>query len=366
MNWYTVNNIDQLDTPSLLVYPDRVKSNIDYFKIFTKDVSLLRPHVKTNKSVGVTKLLLEAGITKFKCATIAEAEMLATCEAPDVLLAHQAVGPKAERLAGLAKVFTKTSFSSIIDDKEFAKKLAEKFTESGMTANVMIDLNVGMNRSGIKPENAFALFEACCGIPGLNIIGLHAYDGHLRDSDMNVRARQCEEAFASVLALKEKIRAEHRKNMVIVAGGTPTFPIHARRGNVECSPGTFVYWDRGYETQLPEQKFQQAALVATRVISVVDDETICLDLGHKAIASENPLNARVYLLNLDATPIGHSEEHLVLKIAKGTSVKVGDVFYGVPHHICPTVALHEFAYVIENNKMTGTWTTISRKRKITI
>src|SRR5205085_8811631 len=111
-----------------------------------------------------------------------------------------------------------------------------------------------------------------------------AYDGHLRDSDMNVRTRQCNEAFAPVHALKENIRAKYSKDMVVVAGGTPTFPIHARRGNAECSPGTFVYWDRGYETQLPEQKFQQAALVATRVISVVDDETICVDLGHKAIA----------------------------------------------------------------------------------
>jgi D-serine deaminase-like pyridoxal phosphate-dependent protein len=366
MTWHQVLNIDQLDTPSLLVYPDRVKSNVAYFKTFTKDVSLLRPHVKTNKSVGVTKLLLEAGITKFKCATIAEAEMLATCEGPDVLLAHQAVGPKAERFAGLANAFPKTKFSSIIDDKSVAKKIGEAFGKNGMIANVMIDLNVGMNRSGIKPENALALYEACLVIPNLNIIGLHAYDGHLRDSDINVRTRQCDESFAPVLQLKEMIRTKYGKDMVIVAGGTPTFPIHARRGNVECSPGTFVYWDRGYEMQLPEQKFQQAAFVATRVISVIDDETICVDLGHKAIASENPLNTRVYFLNLDATPIGHSEEHLVLKINKGTSVKVGDVFYGVPHHICPTVALHEFAYVIENNKMTGTWTNVSRKRKITI
>jgi D-threonine aldolase len=366
MNWYEVDNISQVDTPSLLVYPDRIKANIAHFKSYTNNFSLLRPHVKTNKSTQVTKLLLDAGVTKFKCATIAEAEMLASCEAPDVLLAHQPVGPKAMRLAGLAKLFTKTKFSATIDDLACVHSIAQAFADGGMTATVMIDLNVGMNRSGIKPDKALGLFEAIQKLKSVEITGLHVYDGHLRDSDLKVRSKQCDEAFAPVLNLKETVLKKHGKEMVIVAGGTPTFPIHARRGNVECSPGTFVYWDRGYEMLLPEQKFQHAAVLATRVISVVDDETICVDLGHKAVASENPLNARVHFLNLQSTPIGHSEEHLVLKIKKGTNVAAGDVFYGIPYHICPTVALHESVYVIENNRMTGTWNNISRRRKITI
>lgn len=366
MKWYEVENINQVDTPSLLVYPDRVKSNIEYFKSHSKNPSLLRPHVKTNKSTQVSKMLLDAGITKFKCATIAEAEMLASCEAPDVLLAHQPVGPKAKRLAGLAKLFTRTRFSSIVDDVACAKSLADAFKEGNLTANVMIDLNVGMNRSGIKPDKASELFESMLKLQSLNVIGLHVYDGHIRDSDLTVRTRQCDEAFEPVLKLKEDISKKHGREMIIVAGGTPTFPIHAKRANVECSPGTFVYWDKGYETLLPEQKFQHAAVLATRVISIVDAETICVDLGHKAVASENPLTARVHFLDLQATPVGHSEEHLVLKIEKGTKVSVGDVFYGIPHHICPTVALHESVYVIENNHMTSTWNNISRRRKITI
>ena len=104
----------------------------------------------------------------------------------------------------------------------------------------------------------------------------------------------------------------------------------------------------------------------TRVISKVDDETVCVDLGHKAIASENPLTSRVAFLDIDAIVIGHSEEHLVLKVNKESGLSVGDVLYGIPYHICPTVALHEFVYTIEDNRMTGTWNNISRKRKITI
>lgn len=364
--WYQVDNIEQVDTPALLVFPERVKQNIEHFKSYIRNLSLLRPHVKTNKSAEVSRLLLSAGITRFKCATIAEAEMLAMCDAPDVLVAHQPVGPKAQRLAGLTKVFSETKFSTIIDNAASAKALSDVFAAEGMSIPVYIDLNVGMNRSGVRPENALAVYEQCRRLPGVKVVGLHAYDGHLRDSDLAVRTRQCDEAFMPVLRLKNMLESNDSRQMTIVAGGTPTFPIHAKRGDVECSPGTFVYWDKGYETLLPEQKFIHAAVVVTRVISKVDDETVCVDLGHKAIAAENPLGSRVSFLNLQATPVGHSEEHLVLKVDKQSGIAVGDVVYGIPYHICPTVALHETAITVERNKTTGTWTTISRKRKITI
>lgn len=364
--WYRVDNIDEIDSPALIVFPERVRQNIEYFNSFAKDRSLLRPHVKTNKSVGVTKLLQQAGITKFKCATIAEAEMLAMCDAADVLLAHQPVGPKAKRLAGLAKVFLSTKFSTIVDDEHAAQHLSDVFGEENMTIRVFIDLNVGMNRSGIKPDMALSLYEKCKTLRGIDIVGLHVYDGHLRDPDLAARSKQCDEAFAPVRNLQREIETASGRKMIIVAGGTPTFPIHAKRGDTECSPGTFVYWDKGYETLLPEQRFVHAAVVVTRVISRVDGETICVDLGHKAIAAENPLTSRVAFLNLQATPVGHSEEHLVLKVDSKSKVAVGDVLYGIPYHICPTVALHEFVYTIEAGRMTGTWNTISRKRKITI
>src|SRR5436309_3559529 len=93
-DWYRINDIDKLDTPALVIYPERVKQNIETLKSMIDDVSRLRPHAKTNKSKEATLLMLAAGITKFKCATIAEAEMLGMCNALDVLLAYQPVGPK--------------------------------------------------------------------------------------------------------------------------------------------------------------------------------------------------------------------------------------------------------------------------------
>ena len=74
----------------------------------------------------------------------------------------------------------------------------------------------------------------------------------------------------------------------VVAGGTPTFPIHARRPDVECSPGTSVFWDWSYSTILPDLDFLPAVLLLTRIVSKPGENRLCLDLGHKAVASENP------------------------------------------------------------------------------
>ncbi len=365
--WYTINNTDQLDTPALVVYPNRVKENIRVLKQFVPDVNRLRPHVKTNKCAEVCKLMMDEGIYKFKCATIAEAEMLAMIGAPDVLLAYQPVGPRGVRLSQLIKKYTATKFACLIDNEATASELSVTAQAQGITISVFLDLNVGMSRTGVVPERALALFLHCRSLAGIAPVGLHAYDGHHRDADLAIRTKGCDEGFARVELLQQAILKQTGILANIVTGGNTTISIHAKRANAECSPGTFIFWDYGYHTLFKEQPFVFAAILVTRIISKPDDETICIDLGHKAVASENPLNNRVYLLNApELEPIGHSEEHLILKAKKGNSYKVGDVLYGVPFHICPTVALHETLTVIENHEVKDSWNVVARKRKINI
>src|SRR3982751_609884 len=145
MEWYEIENIDEIDSPALVVYKERVIENIRKL-INMKDVAHLRPHVKTNKIAEVNKMMLHEGITKFKCATIAEAEMLGMINAPDVLLAYQPVGPKVNRLLQLVKKYPRTLFACLIDDFNAAKNISETFTAGNLTLDVYIDLNVGMNR----------------------------------------------------------------------------------------------------------------------------------------------------------------------------------------------------------------------------
>jgi D-serine deaminase-like pyridoxal phosphate-dependent protein len=367
-DWYEIKNIDAIDTPALVIYPGRVKQNIALIKTMIDDPGRLRPHVKTNKCLEAVTLMIDAGIKKFKCATIAEAEMLGMAKATDVLLAYQPVGPKVDRLIALIKAFPNTAYSCLVDNITSAKAIASLATGQGLVIPVYIDLNVGMNRTGIIPgDAAVELYMQCLKVPGIEPKGLHVYDGHITDASFEVREQRCNEAFTPVEWMMDRLNEKGIKEPVVIAGGSPSFTVHAKRRKVQCSPGTFIFWDAGYVEKYKDQPFLPAALVVTRIISLPNKTTITADLGHKSVAAENTIDHRVKLLNAAGLVVtGQSEEHLVLKGNEGHAYKTGDVFYGVPYHICPTVALYEKAFIIEEGEVRGQWKIVSRDRKITI
>jgi len=368
--WYAVENVGEVPSPALLVFPDRVEANIRRMvEIAGGDVSRLRPHVKTHKIPQVIQLQLAAGIGKFKAATIAEAEMTAAAGAKDVLLSYQPVGPNQARLATLARKFPETSFAALVDDPGVAEELSAVFSQEAKPLRLYIDVNIGMNRTGIVPgKGALALAEALQALPGLEFAGLHVYDGHIHDPDLGPRTERFDDEAKSVRALVAQLDAAGVHPPAIVGGGSPTFGLHASKAAWECSPGTTLFWDSGYGTNFPDLGFLPAAVLLTRVISKPCPGRICLDLGHKAVAGEQPLANRVRFLNLpDATPVGQSEEHLMIETPHAEEIAVGQVVYGVPWHVCPTVALHEDVVLVRNGRATGeTWAVAARKRKITV
>ncbi|MDN5204824.1 D-TA family PLP-dependent enzyme [Fulvivirgaceae bacterium BMA10] len=365
--WYKINNIEEFDTPALVVYPDRIKENIHQMVTAVGNPDRLRPHVKTYKMQEVVKMQLEQGINKFKCATISEGEMLGMVGASEVLLAYQPVGPKISRLLSLVKHFPNTRFSTLVDNIDSAKDIANVFSMAGSSIEVFLDIDVGMHRTGIAPdENALELYAFCSESEGIDPLGLHVYDGHLRDQDYEMRKEKCDLAFSHAENLQKRIMKQFGSEPLIIAGGSPTFSIHSKRDTIQCSPGTCLLWDWGYNELLPEQNFKFGALVVCRIISKIENHLICADLGHKSIAAENPF-PRVQFLNLpDAKPVSQSEEHLVLDVGNNQHYQVGEVLYGVPIHICPTCALYERAHVVEGNAITKSWRVIARDRMITL
>lgn len=363
-DWYKINNIEQIDSPALVVYPERIQENIDLAIQIAGGTDKLRPHVKTHKMREVCAMMLKSGITKYKCATIAETEMLALVNAPDVLLAYQPVGPKIERLIELIKAYPDTRFSCLVDNEENAKAISDLCRKNNITLNIFIDLNIGMDRTGIKPEKAIDLVQAIIDLPRIHITGLHGYDGHIHDEDTEIRCKKSDISFALAEKAYKEIKPLLPHPIALVMGGTPTFPIHIHRENCECSPGTFVFWDWGYKHMLEDLPFKYAAVVISRVISIIDSTHICIDLGHKSVAAENPL-PRVHFLNAsEATPVAQSEEHLVLNVPDSNIYRIGTVLYGIPVHICPTVALYDKAYVVDHNEKIDEWKIIARNRYI--
>lgn len=362
--WYLIDNIDEYDTPALVIYKERAGLNIDRAIAAVGSVEKLRPHVKTHKSADITRMMMDRGITKFKCATIAEAEMLAIAGAKDILLAYQPVGPKALRFLQLVKNYPDAIISCAIDNIDVAKNLAHLFETAEVMANIYLDINSGMNRTGVMLRNANIFLDEIKLITAVNVVGIHVYDGHIKDDDLSLRQKQSDEAFEEVKKIIDYAEEVLAKKMTVVAGGSPTFLTHINR-DVECSPGTFVFWDWGYHQHYPAEPYDFAAVVVTRIISIVDEHTITTDLGYKAVASENPLSFRVHFLNLEsAVPVSHSEEHLSVRVPDTSSLNVGDVLYGIPIHICPTVAMYNEALVVEDNEVSEIWKISARARSI--
>ena len=359
-------NYTTIDSPALLVFPSLVKKNIAEMIRMVGDVNRLRPHIKTHKTAEGIQLMMDAGISKFKCATIAEAELLAMTGAKDVLLAHQPVGPKNERLQQLCIQYPQTVFSTITDNLDAAIQMGEVFVKQAQSMGVYIDINVGMNRTGITPdETALALYEGLTQVKGTHFMGLHVYDGHHRQADPVAREAASDEAFQAIYGLVNLMESKGYPRPFIIAGGSPSFSIHAKKIDRDCSPGTNIFWDHGYGLICPEQDFTPAVHILTRVISVPAANRICLDLGHKAVASENELAKRVYFPeHPELTPVGQSEEHLVMELAPGHGFKPGDALIGIPYHVCPTVALHDSLIAIEGENIVGEWKVAARKRKI--
>ncbi len=364
--WFRIENENEVFSPSLLVYPDRIDSNISKMAGMAGDVSKLWPHVKTHKMPEIIRMQMNQGIFKFKCATISEAEMVARCGASDILLAFQPVGPAIERFFRLRQAFKKVNISCIADSEQILVQLSEMAIRYDAETQIWIDINVGMNRTGILPgEEAIGIYKLAENLPKLKAVGLHVYDGHIHEKNLSLRQQACAEAFAPVLKMRDDLRKAGFPQVRIVAGGSPTFPVHASGNDVETSPGTLLLWDYGYSSSFSDMDFLHAAVLFSRVVSKPAKDLICLDLGHKAVGSEMP-QPRIMIPGIeDLSIISHSEEHMVIKTSHAGSLHAGDPLYAIPWHICPTVDRYDTVNVVTGSRVTGKWNVDARKRQIT-
>ncbi len=358
-----LRDVESLPTPCLWVDRARVVRNLERMleQVGGRARSeRLRPHVKTHKMTAVMRLMGEAGMDRCKTATLAEARLAAEAGFADVLLAHQPAGAKLRFFAELCRSWPGTRFSTVVDHEAILPELAERLGDAGNPFPVWIDVDCGMGRTGLAlGPRLDRLAERILATAGLRLAGLHVYDGHLHAPDCGERRSAARRVIASVRAWLGP-----RSDLSVVGGGSPTFATWAEETDWECSPGTTVFWDVGYGSSFPEMPYEIAAGVLARVISRPGDNRICLDLGHKAVAAEMALERRVVFPDItDGRAVAQSEEHLVWEVSDPDSFPEGRVLAGYPRHICPTVALHQRAFVICEGRPTGeTWEVTARDR----
>jgi D-serine deaminase-like pyridoxal phosphate-dependent protein len=368
---YAIHDTSSLLSPSLLFYKDLIRRNIAHAVEVARGPQRLRPHVKTHKTREIVRLELDAGITKHKCATVAEAEMCASAGAAEVLIAYPLVGPNCRRLARLTAAYPQCRFGVTADHPLAVEALSRAFAEAGQSVDVFLDLDIGMHRTGIAAGTEAAnLYRLITRLPGLRPGGLHAYDGHNTQEALADRQRAVQSALEPVLQLRAALEKEGLPVPRLVGAGTPSFPAFARLDipGLECSPGTLVLHDQGYGSRYTDMNgFTPAALLLTRVISRPTPTRVTFDLGYKAVASDPPAGKRLVLLDVpEYEAVAQNEEHLVIETPVADRFHPGDEVLAIPTHICPTCAMHQRAYVIEGGKVAGTWDIVGRDRTLTV
>ena len=361
LKWYEIKDAENVVSPALLIYPERIDKNIQTMIGIAEGTEFLRPHIKTHKMAEIIKMQMHHGIHMFKCATLTEAELLAQCGAEDILLALQPVGPNIKRFFDLMEKYPNSKFSTLVDNEASIQAFAQIAASKNKKVALWLDINNGMDRTGIVPGNrAIELYQAIDKNPNLIAKGLHVYDGHIHEPDFDKRKKMCDADFAPILKLKADLEKLGIKVEGLVAGGTPSFPIHAKRKNVVTSPGTTTLWDSGYGNSYKDLDFLNAAVLLTRITSKPQPDLLCFDLGHKSVASEMSL-PRVEIMGLEGSEqISQSEEHLVVRCSEVDKYNVGDTFYAIPLHICPTVSKYPEALTVADGVVTGAWKVAAR------
>jgi D-serine deaminase-like pyridoxal phosphate-dependent protein len=283
------------------------------------------------------------------------------------MLAYGLLGPKVARFVELVRKYPRTRFSALADNESAVRAVSQAAAAGNVIIEIALDIDNGMGRSGIAPgPEAERLYRLVADLPGIRPGGLHVYDGHIRDRELEQRVATCDAAFEPAAQLRQRLQSAGLAVPRVVAGGTPTFPVHARRPDVECSPGTCLFWDANYGGKFADLEFLHAAVLLTRVVSKPRNSRLCLDLGYKAVSADQP-EPRVALFGVDdAKTIVHNEEHLTIETAHAEEFAVGDPLYGIPFHVCPTVALHQYAHVVRDERAVERWQVVARNRELTV
>ncbi|WP_125115519.1 D-TA family PLP-dependent enzyme [Agathobaculum sp. Marseille-P7918] len=376
---YSFKGSETVITPALIYYRDLVRNNLEKAIETAHGAEHLWPHVKSHKMADIVRMSMKFGICRFKCATIAEAEMAASCGAEHIVLSYPLVGPNIERFIKLSEAFKATHFYAIGDNLNMLSRLGEAAKCSSLgNVDVLVDVNMGMNRTGVPLSELTSFCDACASIDGLTFKGLHCYDGHRTEHDYHDRKQQSDHLDSALKPLLKSICKNHQTCSLIIIGGSPSFPCHAeshltdgeetKQVEVYYSPGTIFVHDYGYSKKFPDLPYVPAAAILTRVISNPGRGIFSIDLGYKGIAAD-PAGIRGQLLGVEhCEEMFQSEEHWTFRMQPGhedACPKVGEELFVIPTHICPTSALYPSVIVVENGEVVDEWEVTARNRKIT-
>jgi D-serine deaminase-like pyridoxal phosphate-dependent protein len=330
----------------------------------------LRPHSKTHKTIEIAKMQLEAGAAGITVAKVGEAEVMAEGGVDDILIAHEVVGgAKIERLVQLAK---RVKVAVGVDSVEGASPLSMRFAQHGMRLRVLIEVDTGLRRCGVQPEAAAEFARAINALPGLNLVGVFTYPGH-------VYAARNENEVEGIAAYECRVMGEVAQRLAPLAiisgwvsgGSTPTAPhYHSECGLSEMRPGSYVFNDRRQIERWSAKPGDCALTVLATVVSTPEPGRAVLDAGSQSLSSDlAPTLPGHGMLKEDnaAVVVKVNEEHGFLDLSQSRlklrgerRLRVGDKVEVIPNNCCTATNLYDEMLVVKESEIVDSWRIAAR------
>ncbi|MEX2355936.1 MAG: alanine racemase [Thermaerobacterales bacterium] len=367
IGWLT----EQIDTPALVIDLTVMEANIERNQAFAEQAGVrYRPHSKTHKMLPVAHQQIRRGAQGITVAKLGEAEVMAAAGINDIFIANQIVGePKLRRLEALSR---RIKLAVGLDNLQQAMILSRIFAAAGRPLEVMIEVNTGHNRAGLRPDQIPSFCGEISPLPGLSIRGLFTYEGHIMGvSSRDEMLRVAGETQRQLAAAARAVAAVTGRPCAASIGST--LALRSERiepGITELRSGTCVFNDSTQAQILGHTDWCAATVLAT-ISSAPDPDRVVIDAGSKALSSDQrpgSLLRNEGFGRIKGVPgmvvTSLSEEHGVLS-GPGVAERlpgVGSKVEVIPNHICAAVNLFDQAYGIRNGRVEAVWPVAARGR----
>lgn len=363
---WSVNSVDELPTPSVLVDLDVLERNIAGMQERADRAGVkLRPHAKTHKSGDISRMQLAAGARGLTLAKTSEAEVFADLGIGDVFLAYPVVGAdKGRRLLALSDRMRLTVGA---DSLAGARSLGDVFHAAGRRLRVLLKIDSGFHRVGVAPEDAVATARRIADLPGIELAGVFTHGGHgYAGPTPEDVARIGSEESRIVAETAEALRAAGLPVDEVSLGSTPTAAsAMTGRGVTECRPGTYVFNDRSQIALGSCDEADCAMTILATVVSAPSIDRAVLDAGSKTLSSD-PRRPEAdgfgLVVGRQTRVVRVSEEHGVLAVAPGETFQVGERVRVLPNHACAVTNLTGELTAVRGGRVEGRFPVHARGR----
>ena len=359
--------VGELPTPIAVIDLDRMEANIARLAGYAREHGIaLWPHAKTHKMPPIARMQLAAGAAGLTVAKVGEAEVMAGHELGPLLLHYPIFGAEAWRR--LAEVAGSTDLTVAVDSYEAAEPMAAALAAAGARADVLVEIDVGMHRTGVaSPAAARDLGRRIDGLDGLDLAGISCYPGHIGGPEADI-ARSLADVEATLAEAVELFdRAGLRRDRVS-GGSTPAMAMtHLTPSVSELRAGTYVFLDRsqvGFDGPLT---LDDCALrVHASVVSTAVPGNAVVDAGSKMLSDAlyggpGGEGRGAVIDHPDVTIPMTNEEHGICDVSRSTtSWHVGDRIEIVPNHVCTCVNLQDVVCAARAGVVEHVWTVEAR------